>query len=392
MAHERGITTMAGGQSAMAFGEELLADDSPCDFLFTGDGEEVVPSVLAQIREGRQPQAATGVSPRGATAPAPPAICSDVSFTAELEYELYPGWRSFFPLVEESRACPFNCAFCSNAPLTERRWRGKDPKIVLREVERVCRMWNRTDATPVVLQCANFGTDAAQAEELLAAVVRSPVNPRFLAALRVDSHWKKYLHLVGSTFDQVHFGLESGSPQQLLAMGKAKSPATYLDMAGEAFAAFHERGVHVGINFLLGYFGETYRTLGETFGFILRHSSAIDSAWGGPFVLYPDTPAWSQLPEFSEKCGSRTVETSSMCRRIRTYPVQPSQHLRHEDVAAASLLLMRMVNSRRGYYEHYRWYLGPDPSTDADFYSEERFFDLMFAHADPATLGVSLTP
>jgi anaerobic magnesium-protoporphyrin IX monomethyl ester cyclase len=388
-ARSRGITTLLGGQSSGAFAKELLAPGSPCDYVVRGDAEETLPALLNCLWRSGTLLAIPGVAARGG---APPVAVTVESLDAasDLEYELYPNWRQHFPLVEESRACPFKCSFCANEEIANAKFRGKDPGRLVAEVERAVKLWGGGERAPVVLQCAIFGTNAKWTREFLDLARRSPHQPRFLAALRVDNHWEQYVEFAAETFDQVHFGFESGSPQILATMLKAGNPEAYLERASAAFEAFHSRGVHVGINLIFGYYGETYQTLAETFRFVLDRREHIDSAWGGPFVLYPDTPARFELPAARSKFGSDITVLSEACRRLSTYPVKASRFFEHADSVAAGSMLMRMLNTRDTYYHHYKWYVGPSPDRPLDFYTEEEFYPLLIGNSELRDIAVDM--
>lgn len=379
LAKSRGIITVLGGQGAGGFARQLLSCDSPCDFVFRGDAEESFPVFLHEAVKNRRSVKIRGLAGRGEP---PPETCVVESLepSSNLEYELYPNWRMHFPLVEESRACPFKCSFCANESIANAEYRGKSPEKLIKEVERAIRLWGGSDGSPVVLQCAIFGTHARYTEEFLKLTHKSSAEPRFLAALRVDNHWETYVHLTKGIFDQVHFGFESGSPDILSRMIKTNRPDRYLERSAAAFKAFHNEGVHVGINVIVGYYGETYKSIGETLHFILSNRDNVDSAWGGPFVLYPDTPARRELEAASNTYGSKMITSSPYCSVLDTYPIQASTRFSHNDAITFGEVIMKLLNTESTYYDHYKWYIGPQPDAPLSFYPKERFYEIMLPH------------
>ena len=390
LSKDRGVVTAVGGQASGGFATRFLAAESPCDYLFRGDAEETFPQFLFDLMRNRPVTRMAGVAARGEAVPAT-SVVESLEASSDLQYELYPNWRSHFPLVEESRACPFKCSFCANESIANASYRGKEPGKLLQEVERAIRLWGGSQGAPVVLQCAIFGTHAAWTEEFLHQTQKSRLEPRFLAALRVDNHWERYVHLTRGIFDQVHFGFESGSVEILARMIKTGKPEHYLDRSAAAFKAFHSQGVHVGINVIFGFFGETYRSVGDTLRFILENRDYIDSVWGGPFVLYPDTPARKDLPHAAEKFGSRIVKTSSYCDHLDTYPVHASSAFAHEDAVSVGGLVMRLLNDEQTYYDHYKWYIGPRRDAPLSFYAKEDFYRVMFQGADTRQTTVNMS-
>lgn len=390
LAKPLGIITVLGGQASGGFAEELLRSDSPCDYVFRGDAEETFPSFLSKVLQNKTITRVVGLATRGESPPET-AVVESLDSSSELEYELYPNWKSHFPLVEESRACPYRCSFCANESIANADYRGKPPEKLLREVERAIRIWGGGHGSPVVLQCAIFGTQAQWTEEFLKLTQRSRLEPRFLAALRVDNHWERYVKFTRGIFDQVHFGFESGSPDILSRMLKTARPEKYLERSAAAFKAFHSEGVHVGINLVIGYYGETYRSVGDTLHFILENRHHIDSAWGGPFVLYPDTPARKELEAAFGLYGSRRVTSSPYCNILNTYPIQASSNFTHADAISVGEIMMRLLNDESTYYDHYKWYVGPRTDVPLSFFPKDMFYDVMFKGRDMQEKVLDLT-
>ncbi len=385
------IATIIGGQNPRYFLEELLRPDSAADAVVVAEGEWCTVQWVANVLSGKRDEPVPGIRQPGnhRVGNWQPAPTVPLESTAFLLYDLYPRWRTFFPLVEESRGCPYICDFCANINFYNRRQRTKDPSILVAEVERACRMWGRMEGCPLVLMCSIYGTDFKKTTAFLTMMRKSSLQPRLLAALRVDSPWKYYVELMGNLFDQVHFGLESGSEEILARMLKTKNPDRYLDSARAAFRTFRGQGIHVAINFILGYLGETPATLAETKRFISENSEWIDSAWGGALVSYPGSPFADHWDELAAETGAELANVSPYCDLLRTYPIHPSRWFRFEEMARESLSLMKTLNNPRTFYEHYRWYPGPDPdgSRPAEFYPPGRFFELFLRSLDLEEVG-----
>lgn len=286
-------------------------------------------------------------------------ISEKIDEYAFLEYEVYPHWRTHLPLVEESRGCPYSCNFCGNSKVTSKcRFHRKSGEIIVEELKRVIKMWKSTEKLPVILMCSNFGTNSDDTIDFLNCVNPLQEDISFMAALRVDTSWEKYANLMKPVFEQVHFGLESASPEILLRMNKTSNPQIYLEKATKAFKTFSDMGIHVGCNFIFGYPGESGKTMGETVKFLLDNKEHIDSLWGGALIEYPGCPLTEKMETYREMFGTSRVRLSKFSDILSAYPIRPSDTLSFEQVVNMSTLVMKMFNNPDTFYQHYKWYPG----------------------------------
>lgn len=384
------IRTIIGGQNAYFFLDELAAQNSPADAVALGEGEHSVAQWVGNVLSGREADLVAGIHPRGRPpeqAVFAPAV--DIDAASDLLYDLYPGWRTFFPLVEESRGCPYACSFCASERIYGRSIRIKNPELLTREIARASRLWGMEQGCPLVLMCSNFGVNAKLTEEFLTSLHASGVQPLLMTALRVDGPWRRYVALMEGLFDQVHFGLESASPEILLRMNKTGNPQHYLGEAKAAFQAFKKHRMHVAINFVMGFLGENAETLASTWQYVTECREWIDSAWGGALMSYPGSPFAMDWAKATRETGARPVTTHPLSERLRTFPVHPSACFDFDDMCRESVKLMKSLNSARTFYEHYRWYPGPDPDRlpALDFYTPGRFYSLFLQGLAPGDVG-----
>jgi radical SAM superfamily enzyme YgiQ (UPF0313 family) len=76
------------------------------------------------------------------------ALDDEASF---LLYELYPEFRRFWPVIEESRGCPYRCSFCANSFHRPPAIAFKSPRILIDELRRVYALYRGDGPLPVVL-------------------------------------------------------------------------------------------------------------------------------------------------------------------------------------------------------------------------------------------------
>jgi len=292
------LRTVIGGQNAANFPELLQAagDTSLADYVVCGDGEVVIRQLAFAIANRREVRA-RGVVALSAGEPFKREFARRASLDEEasfLLYDLYPGFRKLWPVVEESRGCPYHCDFCANSFQRAPSIVFKSPQVLMDELRRVFALYNASGPLPVVLMTSIFGLHSAQTREFFNLIREEEFLPRFIASTRVDLHCERYVDVVAEYFDQMHFGLESGSASVLAQMRKSASPDEYLRSASMTLKAWHDRGAHTAINFILGYPGEDSATIEETTSFLRANRGNIDSVWGGWAYGLPRLPIREQ--------------------------------------------------------------------------------------------------
>lgn len=187
-----------------------------------------------------------------------------------------------YALVETSRGCPYTCDFCV-APLQQgHQFRERPASAVVDEIEQLQRerglkyfyLWGDT----VTLNQKSIG---AIADELIArrlgihwianARADNLTDPAFVARLRASGCW------------MLSFGIEASAPERRDEMQKRlQEPAIV-----EATANLRRAGIKSFAFFILGYPGETRRSMAAT----IDYACALDIDFAGfyPAVPYPGT-------------------------------------------------------------------------------------------------------
>ena len=148
-AKRRGKTVVAGGPYPTSVPGELL--EAGCDFLVKGEAEELMPQLLAALRDGCRGVFECVRKPSLSESPVP-------RFDL-LELGAYSGMS-----IQTSRGCPFECEFCDVINLYGRVPRHKQPQQVLAELEAIYRLGWRKD---IFVADDNFIGNKAQARALL---------------------------------------------------------------------------------------------------------------------------------------------------------------------------------------------------------------------------------
>lgn len=276
---------VVGGIHATAVPGDFLDLDGPFDFVVSGQAETTLLDIARQPRKPPRPTRITGRS----------APMNDIRFDWSYPYSL--------GALYMSRGCPFHCNFCVE------REEDHDCYDAARAIEEYARGAKATQDGFVHLQDASFGVGRAWRKAVLRGIceLRSTVRPEL--EMRVDLPDDEDLELLGSARARVLFGIESGSPEMLVRMGKTRRPDHYLRRTREVLAACDRHGVQYMLSFLYNHPGETHATLTESVDFFWR------LLWDGPsdglraihvhrFAWYPGTPLEPMRTALGERYGT----------------------------------------------------------------------------------------
>jgi len=372
------ISTVAGGQNAQNL-PRLLARSGAThllDYLVCGDGEIAIVKVAKAILDHNAP-AMQGLTRPSSGEPVLGQFTQRVPLDREnsfLDYSLYPNFRHLWPVIEESRGCPYKCDFCANPLQGGAAIRFKAPELLVDEVVHVYKRYNASGFLPTVLMTSIFGVRTSVARRFFDLLQRTEMEPRFVASTRVDLPHEDYLSVGARYFDQMHFGFESGSPDVIRRMLKTDSPARYLSRAADTLAAWRDKGVHTGVNFIIGYLGETQRSVEESIAWLDGHRSCISSVWGGGLMAYPDSPFARVFRLHEMQYGASYEAVSDYCDMLQTWPINPSRELKYKDVLQYTDRVHDLFYDAASFYAHYKWYVGPQTNRDTvDFIPQDIF-------------------
>jgi anaerobic magnesium-protoporphyrin IX monomethyl ester cyclase len=162
------------------------------------------------------------------------------------------------PLIS-SRGCPFSCDFCSR-PVFGTTFRSRLPKNIAAEIEEIAdlgydRVWFADDC---------FTLNPKHLRQVCDLLVQQNIDIRWECLSRVDTlnvEVAKDMKRAGCL--RVFFGIESGNDSILSVMNKQITTA----QAEKAVYAAKEAGLQVGAFFIVGYPGESDRTVLDTVRF-----------------------------------------------------------------------------------------------------------------------------
>lgn len=240
-----------------------------------------IPSLTYRLDDTIVPHKAQGVFTGFASMPFPAWDLVPLShYTLPLEGKPYI-------IVETSRGCPYACDFCV-APIHQgHKYRERDPKALVDEIERATRelgvrhfyLW----ADTVTLNAKSFGRFC---DELIArkldirwfgnARADNLTDPEFVQRLKASGCW------------MLAMGIESGSDETRRDMVKRLEQ----EKIERAFGNLRASGIRSFAFFIFGYPGESAKTLEQTTDYAI----ALDPDFANfyPAVPYPGTALYEK--------------------------------------------------------------------------------------------------
>ncbi len=139
-------------------------------------------------------------------------------------FEKYIG-RYDFGFVLSSRGCPYDCIFCSQRSITDRRFTSRTPEQVVSDIELLVEKYSRRLIT---FMDDNMLTDKKRVVEICRLIVSNGLNKKtvFQAQARGDAIDEELLKsLKAANFTMLDFGLETASERLMKLINKNETVA-----------------------------------------------------------------------------------------------------------------------------------------------------------------------
>ncbi|HLO27281.1 MAG TPA: lipid biosynthesis B12-binding/radical SAM protein [Geobacteraceae bacterium] len=253
------VPVILGGSGFSIMPAEILAFLDG-DYGIAGEGEEILPAVLAALERGEIPGPFPGLLARGDATFAPPRPISrigtpDRSLFLLDRYNREGGMAN----LQTKRGCPFSCVYCTYPLLEGNRVRLRPIPDIIREIGDLAD-GSGIDYVYFVDDIFNYPPEfaarlcRAMCDARLAIKWSAFINPGFIDRALLDV-------MVAAGCDAVEFGSESGSPAMLKNLGKSFG----VEEVRTASLLCREAGVDFAHYILFGGPGENEETVQETF-------------------------------------------------------------------------------------------------------------------------------
>lgn len=210
-------------------------------------------------------------------------------------YERKCGRR--WAMYTSSLACPFNCAYCTNAGVYGRKWNALPAEQFVEETVDLTRRYN-LELLWVVDD--NFLVDLDRARAISEGLVRAGANFKWSIQAttnltsRLSLEDLKLLHRSG--LQQICQGAESGSPKVLKLMNKGFQD---FDSIYESADRCLQAGIRPSFNIIFAFPGEGREERRQTVDFIMDACRRFPGTefWTNIFTPYPGAPVLDQAEE-----------------------------------------------------------------------------------------------
>jgi len=286
---------VAGGPLPTSNPEEFLQS---FDVVGLGEGEETMLDIVQAVQDGKPLKQVKGIAYKdnGKTIFTAPRNfinnLDEIPFPAREMYD-NQAYKTYYSRnfgytttsIMTSRGCPFQCDFCSR-PVFGNRFRSRTPKNIAEEVQQVHdlgydRVWFADD-------CFTLGRKRFL--DICHELIRRRITIGWECLSRVDTideEVAEKMRRAGCV--RVFFGIESGNDTVLKLMNKQIT----IKQAEHAVNNCKEVGIQVGAFFILGYPGETDKTVLDTVDF--ASSLPLDYlSFTFPYPI-PGTPLYERV-------------------------------------------------------------------------------------------------
>lgn len=203
--------------------------------------------------------------------------------SAHLNYTVVHDFKKYQPSIEIARGCGRGCSFCLEKDSPYQLM--TSPKNVVLSILKHQNDYESQDITPY-FQASFFRPNTNWCIDFLKYYGQYNLITKWRAQTRIDSLSIEKIELLSKAGLKIlDLGLESANAQQILSMGKSKSPSKYLRKASQLLKICYENGIWTKLNILL-YAGETLSTIRETEDWIKSHKKYIKGLSINPIFIY----------------------------------------------------------------------------------------------------------
>jgi radical SAM superfamily enzyme YgiQ (UPF0313 family) len=277
------VPVIAGGSGFSIMPAEIFAY-LDADYGVVGEGEEVLPRLIAAIADGSSPELLPGVLVRGQQRFLPPGLLQHIR----------PAERGLFPLeryyreggmanLQTKRGCPFSCIYCTYPILEGKAVRLRPIADIITEIRTLSEEFG---ITYIYFVDDIFNYPPEFADQLCRAMVAEGLSINWSAFINPAFFTPSLLKtMMAAGCDAVEFGSEAGSASMLCSLGKSFT----VDDLRSSSGLCREEGVDFAHYILFGGPGESETTIDETFALMDELEPTAVIAMTG-IRIFPGTP------------------------------------------------------------------------------------------------------
>ncbi len=250
------------GTHATYFHRELIKNDF-IDFIIRGEPERIVYNLIKNFNNPKKVKGITWKNNGKTIVSKNEELIQNLDELPFAARHLLPNNKYYdiiakkFPITQmiTSRGCPFNCTFCSANLYNGKKYRYRSAENIIKELEKIV----EEGFKDISIFDDTFTTNKKRVIEIANGIKDFEISWRCLS--RVDTVDKEMLEkMYDSGCYQILLGVESGDQRILDLMKKGTS----VEQARKAFKWCDEIGIETVGFFILGYPGETEKTIKKT--------------------------------------------------------------------------------------------------------------------------------
>ncbi len=355
---KKDIPVITGGFQASCDPENLLKECPEIDAVVIGEGEKTLPELVGALNHNRSLSTISGIcyidKRNGKTVKTPPRLLTDLNdlplptFSSLRYKERYQDAP-----VMASRGCPYKCNFCSQSLMTGRSYRAYSDDKVIQIINKTL---GELNVNSLAFEDPLFGLNSKITNKFLQRIIDGEVIRKFNynALLRVDIDENDIEIYEKSGMNVGIFGLESGSPEQLVRMNKTKDPISYLNQTKKIMEMVKGTNLTAVFIILFAYPGETLKTAFETLNFIWEAGKINNQNLDYTMCIYTPyagTASFNKTSEFEKEYGLLVNDRPWWKNRIINSPISsgqffaPTNHFKYEDIKSIQKLFSTIVDS-----------------------------------------------
>jgi magnesium-protoporphyrin IX monomethyl ester (oxidative) cyclase len=263
-----------GGPTATLEWAALIQDPN-VDVIVKAEGEGTIIELLDALEDGKNLSEVAGIVYKGSegdtrtTPDRPPYPIDELPLPARhlLPMEGYKKHRAMMSWsrtpalgIYTSRACPFSCNFCNLFLVWGQKWRGRNAKLVVDEMQHIVETYG---VNRILVHDSNFGTKKKRVEDICDEIIRRGLKidwypePGYMLHL-LDEKLLKKLRAAGMY--QITAQVESGSPKTLKYIKKPLD----LNHARKMIKLANRLGMIMASNIIIGFKDETREDIEES--------------------------------------------------------------------------------------------------------------------------------
>jgi anaerobic magnesium-protoporphyrin IX monomethyl ester cyclase len=294
-----GCFVLLGGPHATHAWQEQLERYPAVDAVVLGEGEATLTELLERLTSGAGVQGVAGAAWReGERAVAGPPRAA----VADLDLLPLPGsgygesvgvdFRRQLEFIITSRGCPASCLFCSSPLFWGRGVRFRSPASVVGEIKRLKEEYGLLYFS---FRDDTFTTDRGRVLEICRLLEEEGLHILWNCQSRVNAIDEEMLvAMKRGGCECIQFGVESGSPEMLKALGKRILPAD----VERAAAAVRRVGINLSVYLITGIPGESEADLQQTVRLVEKIRPQDGQV--SPLVYYPGTQLFARAVQGNE--------------------------------------------------------------------------------------------